>query len=124
MATSSTKAKASHSPSGFLAKPVQRLYLNKDETAYSLGISTRTLDELIAQNPQLYGPNGSRVIKEKFKKNLPLWSADMVEFLAYVRSRTPQGIPPFSESDALKIRNRMLEEKRQFYLKFIKDDSE
>lgn len=124
MTASSAKAKASHSAAGFLAKPVTRLFLNKDETAYSLGISTRTLDELIAQNPRLYGPDGSRVIKESARKDMPLWSMELAKFLAYARSRTPQGIPPFSENDAIKIRNKMSEEKRRFYLKFIEDDFE
>lgn len=124
MTASGIKPKVVPAPSGFSAKPVPRLLLNKEETAHSLGISVRTLDELVAQNPQLYGPNGSRVIKENPKKDMPLWSADLIEFLAYVRSRTPQGVPPFTESEALKIRNQMSEEKRRFYLKFIEDDSE
>lgn len=119
MTASGTKSKVVSSTSGFFGEPVQRRYLNKDEFAFCLGLSTRTLDELIAKNPRLYGPDGSRVIKEGARKDMPLWSMDLAEFLAYVRSRTPQGIPPFTDSEALQIRTKMSEEKRMRYLKYL-----
>lgn len=105
---------------GNLADQVPRLFWTQEQTANRLGLSLRTLFELRKSHP-LYAPDGTRTIIANPKKDLPLWSDDLVQLIAFARTLTIQGVRQLTDDEALKIRVRMGEKKRRQYLAHIDD---
>lgn len=94
------------------------LFLTLEQTAKSLGLSIRTFHELRSTHP-LYAPDGSRTIVENSKKDMPLWSRELVELIAFARSITAQGVRQLTDDEAFEIKKRMGEKKRREYLAYI-----
>jgi hypothetical protein len=97
---------------------IPRLAWSLDQAAARLGLSTRTFFELRATHP-LYAPDGSRTIVADAKKDMPLWSDDLIRLIAFARTLTPQGVRQLSDDEALKIRNAMANAKRTEYLAYV-----
>ena len=98
--------------------PIQPLFWTLEQTAARLGLSTRTFFELRQQH-EFYAPDSSRAIAEQPKKDMPLWSNDLVNLIAFARTLTLQGVRQLTDDEALKIREAMGEAKRREYLKYI-----
>lgn len=120
MTAFSTRTQNKRAPPDSLVEPVPRLNLTLEQVADSLGISVRTFHQLRVSHP-LYAPDGTRTIVEAPKKDMPLWSAEIVRLIAFARSFTAQGARQLSDDEALEIRKRMGEKRRQEYLAYLDD---
>lgn len=100
------------------AEPMLQLFLTTDQAAKSLAFSVRTFHELRATHP-LYAPDGSRTIVENPKKDMPLWSIELIKLIAFARSFTAQGVRQLTDDEAFEIKKRMGEKKRREYLAYI-----
>ncbi len=99
------------------AEPVPRLFWTLEETAVRLGLSVRSFFVLREKHP-LYAPDGSRTIIDDPKKDMPLWSDDLVRLIAFARSISSQGVRQLSDDEALRVRNGLSESRRREYLNF------
>lgn len=99
-------------------KWVPQLCWTIKQTAYRLGISERTLRELGAKHP-FYAPDGSRIIIDNPKKDMPLWSEELVCLIAFARGISCQGVRNLTDDEALEVRNGMNEARRREYLAYI-----
>lgn len=99
---------------------VPRLFWTLEQTAVRLGLSVRTFYEL-RDSHDLYAPDGTRTLAENPKKNMPLWSDELVRLIAFARTFTIQGVRHLTDDEALKIRARMGEAKRHEYLALLDD---
>ena len=99
------------------AEPVPRLFWTLEETAVRLGLSVRSFFVLREKHP-LYAPDGSRTIIDDPKKDMPLWSDDLVRLIAFARSISSQGVRQLSDDEAFKVRNGLSESRRREYLTF------
>ncbi|MCD7897648.1 MAG: hypothetical protein LUG50_13395 [Planctomycetaceae bacterium] len=95
----------------------QRAYLNPLEFAALLGISKRALMNERKKH-SLYDPDGSRTVSGR-KKEMPLWSAELVTLIAFARSTTAQGVRQLSDDEALAIRRAKESKKREYFLAFL-----
>ncbi|MDR1745524.1 MAG: hypothetical protein LBS30_07210 [Planctomycetota bacterium] len=99
------------------AEPTPRLFWTLEETATRLGLSVRSFFVLREKHP-LYAPDGSRTIIDDPKKDMPLWSDDLVRLIAFARSISSQGVRQLSDDEALQVRNGLGEARRREYLTF------
>ncbi len=97
---------------------VPRLFWTLEETAERLGFSSRTFKELRDKHP-LYIHDGSRVIVDNPKKDMPLWSDDLVRLIAFARTLTAQGVRQLTDDEALQVRNGLNEARRREYLAVV-----
>lgn len=98
--------------------PASRLFWTLDETAARLGLSVRTFFELRDRHP-FYAPDGSRTIVDGPKKDMPLWSDDLVRLIAFARTLTIQGVRQLTDDEALKVRKGMGDARRREYLALV-----
>ena len=96
----------------------KKLAYTLDETAKRLSISKRSFFELREKHP-FYKPDGSRSIVDNPKKDMPLWSEELVCLIAFARSLTVQGVRQLSDDEGLKIRQAMNDIRRHGYLALI-----
>jgi hypothetical protein len=99
------------------AESIPRLFWTLEETAARLGLSVRSFFVLREKHP-LYVPDGSRTIIDDPKKDMPLWSDDLVRLIAFARSISSQGVRQLSDDEALRVRNGLGEARRREYLTF------
>lgn len=109
--------KVNESPRGANVQ-VSKLFWNQDETAAKLGISPRALFELKQKHP-FYKPDGSWAIVENPKKQMPLWSDELIKLIAFARTMTEQGVRQLTDDEALKVRSGLNENKRRNYLAYV-----
>ena len=100
--------------------PIPRLAWTLEQTATRLGLSVRTLYELREKHP-LYKPDSTRTIVDDPKKDMPLWSEDLVQLIAFARTKTIQGVRQLSDDEALKVRNGIGEGRRREYLAMVNE---
>lgn len=100
------------------ADPVPRLFWTLGETATRLGLSERTFFELRDKHP-LYAPDGSRTIVDNPKKDMPLWSDELVRLIAFARTISTQGVRQLTDDEAFKVRKAMGEARRREYLALV-----
>ncbi len=99
------------------AEPIPRLFWTLEETAARLGLSVRSFFVLREKHP-LYAPDGSRTIIDDPKKDMPLWSDDLVRLIAFARSISSQGVRQLSDDEAFRVRNGLSDARRREYLAF------
>lgn len=98
--------------------PARRHFLTLEQTAESLGLSVRSFLEL-RRGHQLYAPDGSRAIVADPKKDMPLWSDELVQLIAFARSKTVQGVRQLTDDEAIEVRIAMGDAKRREYLALV-----
>lgn len=99
---------------------VQKLYYTLEETTQRLGISIRSFFELREKHP-FYKHDGSRAIVDNSKKNMPLWSAELVELIVFARSLTVQGVRQLTDDEGLMIRIGKEDTRRREYMTFLNE---
>ena len=105
---------------GNSADQERRLFHTQKEVAHMLGFSERNFLEVKKSHP-VYAPDGTRTIVANPKKDMPLWSDELIRLIAFARTLTIQGVRQLTDDEALKIRIRMGERTRRQYLALIDD---
>lgn len=118
MTAANTGKKNGRDPPGGFTDPVPRLAWTLEQSATRLGLSVRTFYELRESHP-LYEPDGSRCLGENPKRDMPLWSEDLIRLIAFSRSLTAQKVRQLTDDEALAVRRSMEESKRRQYLALI-----
>lgn len=107
-------------PNGLTMSPVRPQFWTLDEAAQQLRLSSRSFFDLRNKHP-LYAPDGSRTILDAAKKDMPLWSDDLIRLIAFARSLTVQGVRQLSDDEALKVRQGMGDARRREYLSYVEE---
>ena len=120
MTASSMKTADQRAPPASFIEPVPRLFWTQEQAADRLGISVRSFFELRASH-EFYAPDGSRCLAENPKRDMPLWSDDLIRLIAFARSLTAQKVRQLSDSEGIAIRRAMEESKRRQYLSLMSE---
>ena len=118
MNTTTEKAPKGAKRATHAVDPAPRHFLTLEQTAESLGLSVRSFLEL-RRGHRLYAPDGSRTIVADPKKDMPLWSDELVQLIAFARSKTVQGVRQLTDDEALEVRIAMGDAKRRQYLALV-----